>query len=455
MSEILTKEEFALLEKALDFQSGRMNIIKRISIPHESNWQCVETPLDVCREMLDLTADADFYIVFFALEFLEILVKERKFDSKKILFIADNQLESDVAFHEKMYQVDGIILDKTQEITGKNLVDKIKGANMKFNKLAVVGNPPYQMQSDAQKERDGGKSQAKSIYHLFVEAIIDGLNPDLLSLIIPSRWMTGGMGLDKHRERMMNDKRIKKIVHFPNPKEVFETVSIAGGVNYFLWNKNYNDKCAFCVGNTKTFRFLSEYDIVVQDNNAIDILDKVRKVSNKWISQKCLSNKPFGLSTNFSDWKKLGVKCVNIGKKEFFVEEKSFTDKNNIFNKWKVCTSKATSEGNITDDNLGLKKIVSNFFIIEPNVICTETYIVVNVFDKKEEAENFLSYMRTKFFRFMLGLRVVTQDINKEKFSWVPDVEDYTAKWTDEELYKKYNLTRQEINYIESKIKNI
>ena len=127
-------------------------------------------------------------------------------------------------------------------------------------------------------------------------------------------------------------------------------------------------------------------------------------------------------------------------------------DKHNILNKWKVCTSKA---GSVTENNLGARQILCSYFIAEPNSVSTDTYMVVNVFDTKQEAENFISYMKTKFFRFMLGLRVLTQDINKEKFAWVPDQKDYSAPWVDAELYKKYNLTRQEVAYIESKIKVI
>ena len=315
---------------------------------------------------------------------------------------------------------------------------------MKFNKLAVVGNPPYQ------KPDKGESTGAKPIYHLFIESIIDNLNPRYFSFIVPSRWMIGGKGLNNFRKRMINDRRLSKISHFPGEREIFTTVNIKGGVNYFLWDKEYNDKCEFQVGNTSIKRFLNKYDIVVQDNNAVSILDKIKLKTSNWINQKCLSRKPFGLRTNFSNWSKEGVTCISRGKKTHLVEREQFTDKNKIIDKWKVCTSKGASGSYLTEPR-GLLF----YFILKPNQICTETYIVVNTFSNKEQAENFLSYMKTKFFRFMLGLRVLTQDISKDKFSWVPDVEDYSTTWTDTELYKKYNLTRQEIAYIESKIKKL
>jgi site-specific DNA-methyltransferase (adenine-specific) len=335
------------------------------------------------------------------------------------------------------------------------MTNTVNGANMKFGTLAVVGNPPYQT-PDA-----GDSTGAKPLYHLFVESVIDSLNPDYFSFIIPSRWMIGGKGLDKHRERMMNDRHMKKIVHFKNPRDVFPTVGIAGGVNYFMWEKAHNGECEFVNGNSSTKRFLNTHDIILQDNNAFGILEKVQSASNAWISQKCFSSKPFGLRTNFKDFKPSGVKCVCQGKEEKFVDPTAFTDKNGIIGKWKVVTGKVTSEGNIKESVTGSIGVLTNFFVIEPNTICLETYVVANVFDSKQEAEHFVSYMKTKFFRFMLGLRVSGIDINKEKFTWVPDMVDYSAIWMDTDtktnkgLYSHFGLTRQEIAYIESKIKAI
>jgi site-specific DNA-methyltransferase (adenine-specific) len=328
--------------------------------------------------------------------------------------------------------------------------------NMKFGKLAVIGNPPYQIQTEAQQAREGGKQQgkqqAKPIYNLFIESIIDNLNPSYMVSINPSRWMTGGMGLDKFRERMMNDTRIKKIVHFSGECEVFPTVSIKGGVNYFLWQNDYNGKCEFVNGNTSNKRFLNTHDIILQDNNAFGILEKISHKSSHYISDMVFGIGVFGLNTNFDNWSGSGVKCYKIGNEVKYVKLTDMTDNHNIIGKWKVCTSKA---GNVTPDKNGTVSIITTIFIVEPNSVSTNTYIVVNVFDSKNEAENFISYMKTKLFRFMLRLRASTHDINKKKFSWVPDVEDYSAPWTDAELYKKFNLSRQEVAYIESKIKTI
>jgi site-specific DNA-methyltransferase (adenine-specific) len=173
----------------------------------------------------------------------------------------------------------------------------------------------------------------------------------------------------------------------------------------------------------------------------------------QWISSSVSSQKPFGLRSNFKDWTDKGVKCYSAGGKIRFCEESAFTDNFRLIDEWKVAVSKATVEG--ASFNGEIRTYINGGFVIEPGSICTETYLVVKTFTTKKEAENFISYMRTKFFRFMLGLRLVTQNISKEKFAWVPDMEDYTTLWADKELYDKFGLTRQERVYIESKIKEL
>lgn len=447
--EYLTEEEEKVLDTFVTFPVGRKSLISKLSTEHDDNWQVVETPYWVCREMIDLIPSlAESYIVFFAVEFLEVLIGERGFCGEKVLFIADNETEAAAA--RTMYNVKTVVFGK-QSVNKDVLRDIVKGVNMKFEKVAVVGNPPFQRNND----KGGGTTHASALYNLFVESVIDGIKPNYLSFIIPSRWMVGGRGLTKFRQRMINDRRLKKIVHFPGHSDVFKSVSITGGVNYFLWEKYYNDVCEFVVGKSTTRRYLNEYDIILQDNNAQTILKKVTAISNKWMNKQFAIQSPFGLYSSFSQWSDTGVKCLSKGKKINYVNDSLFVDKFNLIDKWKVATSKATSEGNITPDKDGAKSIISNFFIIEPGAVCTQTYIIVNIFDKKEEAENFILFMKSKFFRFMLGLRMLTQDVNKEKFAWVPDIENFSKKWEDFELYSMFNLSYEEICYIEGKIKEL
>jgi len=321
----------------------------------------------------------------------------------------------------------------------------------KTNNLVVFGNPPYQQQSEAQKNRTGekGTEQAKAVYNLFTEAVLDNLNPRYLCFITPSKWMAGGMGLADYRKRMMKDRHIRLLKHFAGEREVFPEVSIKGGTSYFLWDREYSGKCNF----NGMHRYMDEYDVVVADNKAVSILDKVRSShpTGKFVNSKCFANKPFGLPTNFDGWKEVGIPCYSKGKVVKFVDGKDIDDKNGIQGQWKVCTSAAN--GAAQEDNGNGKRVISDAFVIEKDSICTETYIVVNTFDTEVESENFVTYMKTKFFRFLLGIRLVTQHINTEKFAFVPDLGDYSKPVTDAELYKKFGLSEEEIAYIESKIK--
>lgn len=433
-------------------RESTIQAITRMNLP--DNWQNVNTPYKIVRNMLDLIPESDIYVVFFSMEFLEVMIHERNIPNDKIVFVADTEVEQKYASFCEWYNVKSVLYPK-QIVTKESIVNVLKDVDMKFKKITVVGNPPYQMQTEAQKNRSSEDAQSKPLYHLFVEAIIDGICPDHFSMIIPSRWMVGGMGLNNHRDRMMNDSRMKKIVHFPGEKQIFDTVSIKGGVNYFLWEKGYSGECEF----NGMSRSLNEYDIILQDNSAVSILNKIRsKHSDSWMNSSCYGNKPFGIATNFSDYlpeeTNSSITCVSSGRKNNYIDVSEIQDKHDILNMYKVCTSKANGAAQ-NEDESGKKRVLGDVFIIPKNTACTESYIVVKTFDNECHSNNFITYTKTKFFRFMLGLRVLTQDINKEKFSWVPDMEDYTKEYTDKYLYKKFGLNEEEIAYIESKIKEI
>jgi len=435
----------------------RKAVLEKFANSFIGNWQDKATPDWIVRDMVGQVEDKPelLYCVLFNMEFLEELVYNRGISRERIMYMADNRHEAKAA--RELYEVKTMRTRK--ELGVKRTIERVvrkarkafyEGKEMpKTNNLVVFGNPPYQQQSEAQKNRsgEGGTEQAKPIYHLFVEAVIDNLNPRYLSFITPSKWMAGGMGLGKFRERMMKDSRIRSIRHFQGEKEVFSDVSVKGGVSYFLWDREYKGKCNF----NGMHRFLNEYDVIVTDNKSISILDKIKSSCESFVNDKCFANKPFGLATNFKGWKNSGILCYSSNKVKKFVQSGEFTDKNNIQGVWKACTSAAN--GAAQEDTGNGKRVISDAFIIEKGSICTETYIVVNTFDTEVEAENFVTYMKTKFFRFLLGIRLVTQHINTEKFAFVPDLGDYSKPVTDADLYKRFGLTPEEIAYIESKIK--
>ena len=299
---------------------------------------------------------------------------------------------------------------------------------------------------------DGGNARsAKAIYHLFIKAVIESLNPDYFTWIVPSRWMIGGKGLDSFRNDMMNDRHLQVIVDDMSCNKIFPTVDIAGGVHYALWNKEHNDKCNF----NGVDRFLDEEDIIIRENESRSILNKVKATSVKFVGMTASPRKPYGLEGD-AVITQSGIPCwfkQSIGK--VFVDPLTVKNVRNDIHLWKVLAPRAPIAGQ-TDFTKPIAFFNdNNLFIASPGEICTETYIVINSFDSESDAINFISYMKTKFFRFMLRMRVVSQDITRENYNWVPDVLDYSTKWTDKELYKKFGLTRQEQDYIKSKIKAI
>jgi len=319
-------------------------------------------------------------------------------------------------------------------------------------KVVVVGNPPF-----AKPHSDTGNVY-DTIYNIFVESIINNINPEYFTFITPSRWMIGGKGLDDYRNYMMNLRTIKEIHHFGGLSKVFPDVVIPGGVSYFLIDKNHNGTCEIYSDGTMRERYLDEYDIIVIDNNAIDILNKILPLKSS-VAYLCQSISIFGLPTNFSNYSTTGLKCLCKGDKYStkaykYVDCKYVKDKPKIVHKWKICT--ATVNGGARNEaNYGTKRVFGDIIILAPYEVSTYTYIVVAHFDTEPEAINYVKYMKTKFYRFVLGIRALSPILNKEKFIWVPDMGSYTVEYTDEFLYQKYNLTKEECGYIESKIEII
>lgn len=318
--------------------------------------------------------------------------------------------------------------------------------NMKFD--VIIGNPPYQLS-------DGGFGKsAAPLYHKFVHQA-KKLSPRYLTMIIPSRWFAGGKGLDDFRKEMLNDTRIRRIVDFENAGDCFPGVDIAGGICYFLWDKDYKGDCEVVniVNGDKinSVRPLNEFPTFIRNSNAIPIIRKVLSFKERTMNSLVSSRKPFGIPTNGRPLKS-GDVILRWQNGEGPYNRQEITTGAEMIDHWKVITSYVGYDhaGNPGKD--GKRKVFSKIEILPPGTICTETYLVVGSFNSREETENLVGYMKSRFFRFLVSQFMYSHHITKDSYQFVP-VQDYSEPWTDEKLYKKYDLTDEEIAFIESMIR--
>ena len=321
--------------------------------------------------------------------------------------------------------------------------------NMTFD--VIIGNPPYQM------EDGGGRdSSAISLYHLFILQA-KKLNPRYLTMIIPARWYSGGKGLDDFRDEMLNDDRIRIIHDFPETKDCFPGLNIRGGVCYFLWERDNRGDCKV-INHIKDTTISSNRPLLEKDctvfiryNQAISILRKIQAQKEQTFGEIVSSRKPFGLASNFDRFQTKKTPMFNIKLYRFgdcgYVNIEQIEKLQNIVKNYKVLVSKASPGGDEYPHS-----IVSAPIISEPNSVCTETYLVIKTVPSREQAENLITYIKTRFFRFMMSLVKNTQNISRGSYMFVP-LQDFSKPWTDEELYKKYGLTDEEIQFIESMIR--
>lgn len=325
---------------------------------------------------------------------------------------------------------------------------EIFGGNMQFD--VIIGNPPYQLASD-------GGTRDVPIYQHFVEQA-KALEPRFLIMVIPSRWMASGLGLSEFRKAMLEDRHIRKLVDYERMDTVFPGVDFEGGICYFLWDRDNPGKCEVTtVTGEETIgpisRDLNEYDILVRDSRGLNILKKVLAAGEPSIIDILSADKEFGWTSNFDGFREdkkpsdVALYYGRAGKRLVGgIARKDVTKSPHLIDKWKVMVSAAYGERGARP-----AMVLGPSFIAESPSVCTQTYLFFYVASKKQ-AESLQGYLNTRFFRFLVSLRKITQHATRATYTWIPQ-QTWDRTWTDEALYKKYGLSKADIAHIEACIR--
>jgi site-specific DNA-methyltransferase (adenine-specific) len=320
--------------------------------------------------------------------------------------------------------------------------------SMQFD--VIIGNPPYQIGTE------GHGKTASSIYHLFVQKAI-ALNPRYVVMITPSRWFAGGKGVAGFRDEMIADRHLRTLVDNPKLFDVFPSVEVKGGVSYFLWDREYNGDCEFVTRIDGTIVSTSTRDlsrgagVVVRDNRAISILDKVNSRALKSIEHMSSVTKPFGLTmrSNYPGSVPepfVGAVPLIYSDRIGYSRRDQIQRNHDWIDRFKVLLPRA-SDGHGRE----ISYVLGEPIALAPGSACTQTYFIAGMFDSAEETRNYAEYLATKFVRFLVLQRKVTQDVTPDRLRFVPTL-DFTKRWTDAALYKLFELSEEEILYIETTI---
>lgn len=476
------KEFFATKDRLSDYFNDRLTEDIFDYIPPQRTNQ-IFTPRRVVKMMVDMIEESQpdiftdynakfldpysksgLYITEIVKRLYEGLSEQIPSSQKRIKWILENQVYAlapsniiyNIVINYVFSKFDGISTKNIVEFNSaedvnddnwkKKVFEAFGGEDLKFD--VIIGNPPYQ-------EMDGGaQASASPLYHRFVE-LAQELDPELISFIIPARWFSGGKGLDSFREEMLNDKRIRELHDYFDATDCFPGIDISGGVCYFLWDKDHHGECkvtSYRGGKINSMirpLSLKGNDTLIRFNEAISILNKVHCKDFNSFADGISARKPFGLPTNVTVKKTRDTDDVIIyayPSNGFFPSRK--IERNaNLVDQWKVLSAKAYGErGDFP------YRVIAKPFIAEPGSCCSETYIVIRACESRKKAQNVIAYMGTRFFRFLVLLKKNTQDATSKVYSLVP-IQDFSQSWTDEQLYSKYGLTEEEIDFIESMVR--
>ncbi|MGC2463228.1 MAG: Eco57I restriction-modification methylase domain-containing protein [Steroidobacteraceae bacterium] len=330
----------------------------------------------------------------------------------------------------------------------KARIAELFGGDMQFD--VIIGNPPYQLGSD-------GGTRDVPIYQRFVQQA-KMLQPRFLAMVLPSRWMASGLGLTEFRQTMLGDRRMRELVDYPAANDVFPGVEVKAGVCYFLWDAAHDGDCMVTtvrggdvVGPIP--RKLGEYDVFVRDARAVAILHKILNRGESPINSILARDKEFGWTSNFDGFhekKRPGdVPLFFIRKMKRgvgYIARKEVTKSDHLIDTWKVLVPQAFNGGDAVPHQILGKPLIAP----SPSV-CTQSFLFFYV-DSHNATKSLQSYYTTRFFRFLVSLRKITQHATHSTYAWVP-MQTWDRTWTDEDLYGKYGISGKEQAYIESQVR--
>lgn len=385
-----------------------------------------------------------------------------RFTSYDLLKIkdADNNID---------YQKISNIILQNKKFNAIQLNSPIMKEGDKMKVEAVVGNPPYQENISETKENAG---LGKQLYPSFIQ-ISSLLGAEFLTLITPSRWFTGDAqdkSFVKLREFIKRNNHIKTIVNYKNEKEIFPNEEIKGGINYFLAKDKYEGLVDFynkskdnCIMQRRKL-FEDGMDVIISDGNIFPILRKVRTSNFVEITKITTGRNPFDIIGKEKIVKEIskteynkGDACLRCKNNNIrWINPKIITKNRDIFESYKVFVSK--SSGNPNRD----AKIIGMPYLGKPYSACTDSLFTIGKFSSEKEATNLVKYIKTKFVRFMISILKSSQNVTQIVYRFVP-MQDFTNNsdidWNkpiseiDKQLYDKYGLSSDEIEFIEQKIK--
>ena len=406
----------------------------------KNDTQNVFTPPHLIREIMNKVnfEPNDKVLVWYNVEFLIYLVKEVGLSSKNIYIYTNTK--------------DKLILEKQ----GYNVVyhkgidfDKIVNDLKKVNFDVIVGNPPYDSVDG------GGKGNSSTtIYPKFVD-ISKTLNPKYLILITPSKWFSGGKGLDPFRGDMLTDKRIISITDYVDSRDCFNNADIAGGVSYFLWDKDYNGDCEITTirGGESISEYvdLSKRNVLVRDKMARQIIGKVNGKVKNTLESVVSPRNPFGIKNAFlienGDINVITTKGIRTCLDSDVVKNRNLIDKHKVF------ISKTSHDHAGQPDKNGKRRVLSRIEVLPPNNVCSETYLTVGGYETEEEANIMVKFLQTKLVRFLISTVSLTQNITRKSFQFVPNL-GTKQTWGDDELNTFFKLTEDEILFINNIIRD-